>query len=40
MVIFPSKVFHGAWHEPGWFKEYPRISQVYFAQGLLKGGKK
>lgn len=31
LVIFPSQVFHGAWHEPGWFNSYPRINQVFFS---------
>ena len=30
LAIFPSQVFHGAWHEPGWFKTYPRLNQVFF----------
>jgi hypothetical protein len=32
MTIFPSEVFHGAWHEPTWFKKHPRINQVFFSQ--------
>jgi hypothetical protein len=32
LAIFPGTVFHGAWHEPGWFANYPRISQVYFSK--------
>ncbi len=32
LIIFPSQVFHGAWHEPTWFKEYPRIVQVFFSK--------
>ncbi len=32
LVIFPSQVFHGAWHESNWFKEYPRINQVFFSE--------
>lgn len=32
LAIFPSQVFHGAWHEPGWFKTYPRLNQVFFPQ--------
>lgn len=31
LIIFPSKVFHGAWHESNWFKNYPRINQVFFS---------
>lgn len=31
LIIFPSEVFHGAWHEPNWFMDYPRINQVFFS---------
>jgi hypothetical protein len=31
LVIFPSEIFHAAWHEPGWFMDYPRINQVFFS---------
>lgn len=32
LVVFPGHLFHGAWHEPGWFKDYPRITQVFFSK--------
>ncbi len=32
LVIFPSQLFHGAWHESNWFKSYPRLNQVFFSQ--------
>ncbi len=31
LAIFPSQIFHGAWHEPSWFKDYPRVNQVFFS---------
>lgn len=30
LLLFPSNLWHGAWHPPGAFREYPRINQAVF----------
>ncbi len=40
LVIFPSQVFHGAWHQPNWFSTYPRITQVFFTKNTTRSHKK
>ena len=30
LLVFPSNLWHGAWHPPGAFRQYPRINQVVF----------
>ena len=30
LLIFPSNLWHGAWHPVGAFRNYPRINQVVF----------
>lgn len=30
LLIFPSNLWHGAWHPVGAFRDYPRINQVVF----------
>jgi len=39
LVLFPSQLFHGAWHEPNWFASHPRLTQVMFAVPAPPGGR-
>ncbi|SCA58380.1 Uncharacterized protein AB751O23_AA_00490 [Chlamydiales bacterium SCGC AB-751-O23] len=30
LIVYPGRLFHGAWQESSWFSEYYRINQVFF----------